>query len=276
MAPYNPEAPPCLRLRLEESLKPPPKENNGHVLDKKSIESWLKQNADIRINDLCLVVNMSTIIGLADLAEDEIIASNTLPLNITLENVRINLIEDRPPVNITSPGPVPLNLAIGRMHVKRDKNGILHIQPIETNLNEMAASNYPLTAALFRQPDTMQRERERDRELLSLQLIMQQIKLENDNLRKQLQNAKDNSENYRQKTKQETDALRSYLKAAQDDINILLEEKKALLDTIRSLQLQVTTLNVTKKSEGNSSSISCAPRDYALYSSHTKDDLKQN
>ncbi|XP_037882475.1 UHRF1-binding protein 1-like isoform X4 [Glossina fuscipes] len=251
LAPYNPEAPPCLRLRLEETLKPPPKENNGHVIDKKSIESWLTQNADMRINDVCLIVNMSTIIGLADLAEDEIIASNILPLNITLENVRINLIEDRPPVNITSPGPVPLNLAIGRMHVKRDKNGILHIQPIETNLNEMAASSYPLTAALFKQPDTIQRERERDRELLSLQLIMQQIKLENDNLRKQLQNAKDNSENYRQKTKQESDTLRSYLKAAQDEINMLVEENKALVDNIRSLKSEVNTQHGTK-----------APRDY--------------
>lgn len=42
---------------------------------------------------------------------------------------------------------------------------------------------------------------------------------------------------FRQKTKQENDVLRSYLKAAQDDITILLEEKKALLDTIRSLQV---------------------------------------
>lgn len=42
---------------------------------------------------------------------------------------------------------------------------------------------------------------------------------------------------YRHKTKQEADVLRSYLKAAQDDISILLEEKKALLDTIRSLQV---------------------------------------
>lgn len=44
--------------------------------------------------------------------------------------MRINLIEDRPPVNITSPGPVPINLAIGRMNLKRDKTGLLHIQPI--------------------------------------------------------------------------------------------------------------------------------------------------
>jgi len=44
--------------------------------------------------------------------------------------VRINLLEDRPPVNITSPGPVPINLCIGRMHLERDKNGLLQIQPI--------------------------------------------------------------------------------------------------------------------------------------------------
>lgn len=104
------------------------------------------------------------------------------------------------------------------MHLKRDKTGLLHIQPIgniieikinsniihmeifvipETNLNGAGAANYPLTAAMLKTPASSQRERERDRELLSLQLIMQQIKMDNDNLRKQLQNAKENSESYR-------------------------------------------------------------------------------
>lgn len=45
----------------------------------------------------------------------------------------------------------------------------------------------------------------------------------------------------RQKTKHESDVLRSYLKAAQDDISILLEEKKALLDTIRSMQVCINS-----------------------------------
>lgn len=47
-----------------------------------------------------------------------------------MENVKLNLNEDRPPVNITSPGPVPIRLAIGRMRIHRDKNGIVNIQPI--------------------------------------------------------------------------------------------------------------------------------------------------
>ncbi|XP_065355355.1 bridge-like lipid transfer protein family member 3B isoform X3 [Calliphora vicina] len=251
LAPYNPEAPPCIRLRLEETIKPP--KDVVNVGDKKAIQNWVSHHADIRVSDISLDLSMSTVIGLADLAEDEVISANILPLNVTVENVRINLIEDRPPVNITSPGPVPINLAIGRMHLKRDKTGLLLIQPIETNLNGAGMANYPLTAAMLKTPVSSQRERERDRELLSLQLIMQQIKLDNDNLRKQLQNAKENSESYRQKSKQETDVLRSYLKAAQDDIAILLEEKKALLDTIRSLQLQVTSMSMNnKKSEGNS------------------------
>ncbi|XP_034473082.1 UHRF1-binding protein 1-like isoform X2 [Drosophila innubila] len=240
LAPYNPEAPPCIRLRLEETLNMP-KEIEG-IIDRKRIQSWFTHHAEIRVKDINLDLSMSTVIGLGDLAEDEII-SEPMPLTINLENVRINLLEDRPPVNITSPGPVPINLCIGRMHLERDKNGLLQIQPIDTNLR--AQQQQAQGGALFGPP------RERDRELLSMQLVMQQMKLDNDQLRKQLVDSKVNTDNYRQRTKQETEVLRSYLKAAQDDISILLEEKKALLDTIRSLQMQMTSSNLSRKNDGN-------------------------
>ncbi|XP_067623450.1 bridge-like lipid transfer protein family member 3B isoform X2 [Eurosta solidaginis] len=228
LAPYNPELPPCIRLRLEETLNPPKVHIN--VTDKKTIQSWITHHAEVRVRDVNLDLSMSTVIGLGDLAEDEIITT-PLPVTVHVENVKLNLIEDRPPVNITSPGPVPIRLAIGRMRIHRDKNGIVNIQPIETSLNNAASANYPFTTATL-----TTRERDRDREVLSMQLVMQQLKMDNDNLRRQLVNAKENTECFRQKSKQENDVLRSYLKAAQDDISILLEEKKALLDTIRSLQ----------------------------------------
>ncbi|XP_032595090.1 UHRF1-binding protein 1 isoform X3 [Drosophila grimshawi] len=234
LAPYNPEAPPCIRLRLEETLNMP-KEIEG-IIDRKRIQSWFTHNAEIRVKDINLDLSMSTVIGLGDLAEDEII-SPPLPVTINLENVRINLLEDRPPVNITSPGPVPINLCIGRMHLERDKSGQLNIQPIDSNLS--ADQHQALSGALFGAP------RERDRELLSMQLVMQQMKLDNEQLRRQVVDCKSNTDQYRQKTKQETDVLRSYLKAAQDDISILLEEKKALLDTIRSMQLKYVSLKHT-------------------------------
>uniref|UniRef100_A0A0K8VNH0 UHRF1-binding protein 1-like n=1 Tax=Bactrocera latifrons TaxID=174628 RepID=A0A0K8VNH0_BACLA len=237
LAPYNPELPPCIRVRLEETLNLP--QGNVSITDKKSLQSWISHHAEVRVKDVNLDLSMSTVIGLGDLAEDEII-TNPLPVAIHVENVKLNLIEDRPPVNITSPGPVPIRLAIGRMRIHRDKNGIVNIQPIETGLNEAATINYPLTAAAL-----TPRDRERDREILSMQLVMQQLKMDNENLRKQLVNAKENADTYRQKCKQENDVLRSYLKAAQDDITILLEEKKALLDTIRSLQLNLNSRNIS-------------------------------
>ncbi|XP_016995913.2 bridge-like lipid transfer protein family member 3B isoform X3 [Drosophila takahashii] len=240
LAPYNPEAPPCIRLRLEETLNMP-KEIEG-LIDRKRIQSWITHHAEIRVKDINMDLSMSTVIGLGDLAEDEVI-SPPMPVTVNLENVRINLLEDRPPVNITSPGPVPINLCIGRMRLERDQNGLLNIQPIDTNMS--ATQHQALGSALFGAP------RERDRELLSMQLVMQQMKLDNDQLRRQLVDSKVNTDSYRQKTKQEADVLRSYLKAAQDDISILLEEKKALLDTIRSLQVQLTSSNMNRKSDGN-------------------------
>ncbi|XP_017130004.1 UHRF1-binding protein 1-like isoform X5 [Drosophila elegans] len=240
LAPFNPEAPPCIRLRLEETLNMP-KEIEG-IIDRKRIQSWITHHAEIRVKDINMDLSMSTVIGLGDLAEDEVITP-PMPVTVNLENVRINLLEDRPPVNITSPGPVPINLCIGRMRLERDQSGLLNIQPIDTNLS--AAQHQALGSALFGAP------RERDRELLSMQLVMQQMKLDNDQLRRQLVDSKINTDNYRQKTKQEADVLRSYLKAAQDDISILLEEKKALLDTIRSLQIQLSSSNISRKSDGN-------------------------
>lgn len=110
---------------------------------------------------------------------------------ILLENVRINLMEDRPPVNITSPGPIPINLKIGKMRIVRDETGLFQIQPlIEVSSSEtdgqMHTSCDNLNAAYQR--------KDRGRELLALQLVMQQLKLDNDVLRKQLTSTEKSSE----------------------------------------------------------------------------------
>lgn len=129
---------------------------------------------------------MSTVTGLSDLAEDEII-SKPLPMEIMLENLKITLIEDRPPINITSPGSVPINLQIGNMHVTRNELGIFEIQPTTYNATD-GPSNALSPMAIEKN------KRERDREMISLQLIMQQLKLDNDTLKKQLNSMEQTSE----------------------------------------------------------------------------------
>ena len=132
---------------------------------------------------------MSTIIGLGDLAEDEIIA-RPLPVEILLENLKLNLIEDRPPVNITSPGPFPINLHIGKLRVTRDEMGLLQIQPLELDKNVPDADADTAKNEDFghqQQQQQQQQQQTRDRELLSMQLVMQQLKNDNEQLKKQLE-----------------------------------------------------------------------------------------
>lgn len=66
---------------------------------------------------------------------------------------------------------------------------IMLFKPIDTNMSD--AQHQALGSALFGAP------RERDRELLSMQLVMQQMKLDNDQLRRQLVDSKVNTDNYR-------------------------------------------------------------------------------
>lgn len=119
---------------------------------------------------------MSTVIGLGDLTEDEVI-TRPLPVEILLRNVRLNLVEDRPPVNITSPGPVPINVTIGELKVMRDSDGVVHLQP-QTSVN---AFRIDLAGT-----GQQQLSQGREKEVLLLQLILKQLKLDNDSLRRQL------------------------------------------------------------------------------------------
>lgn len=143
-----------------------------------SIFSWFSHKAEVRAKDINLQLAMSTIVGLGDLAEDEIIPK-VLPVSIYLENIRLNLIEDRPPVNITSPGSLPINLEIGKMEIRRDEGGVFCIQP-----KSSWTGGFHTDASV--DCDDVRRERDRDREIVALQLIMQQLKLDNESLRRQL------------------------------------------------------------------------------------------
>jgi hypothetical protein len=46
-----------------------------------------------------------------------------------LDNIKLSLNEDRPSANITSPGPVPINLEVSELIISRGPDGIFHIEP---------------------------------------------------------------------------------------------------------------------------------------------------
>lgn len=114
-------------------------------------------------------------------------------IQVSLENVKLIIMEDRPPVNITSPGPIPINLQIGKMRLLRDSDGIFQLQPNDEKF-AATAENPATNKAPNNIDEGLFKRKERDRELISLQLIMQQLKLDNDNLKKQINNIEKDNE----------------------------------------------------------------------------------
>ena len=82
---------------------------------------------NVMVDKLETELSMSFVTNLVDMIEDELI-QQTAPLKLKLERSFICLNEDRPPANaLTSPGPIPLKLALSHLNVYRDENLVLHI-----------------------------------------------------------------------------------------------------------------------------------------------------
>ncbi|XP_026823557.1 UHRF1-binding protein 1 isoform X6 [Ooceraea biroi] len=100
-----------------------------NVHDKESVMNLFEDKLEIKVANVAMALSMSSVTGLADLAEDEIIPK-PIPVQIYVENISLRLNEDRPPNNITSPGPIPIDLNISKLRIARDLNGVFHIEPI--------------------------------------------------------------------------------------------------------------------------------------------------
>jgi hypothetical protein len=81
---------------------------------------------DLR-NDEAFVLHMSTVMELTAFFEDEIIPS-PFPMQIEIIGLNLELIEDRPSPNISSPGSVPINIAIPDiLPITRREDGVFLI-----------------------------------------------------------------------------------------------------------------------------------------------------
>lgn len=61
--------------------------------------------------------------------------------------MQLHLNEDRPPANITSPGPVPINMEIVRMFITRGEDGVFHIIPEKPY--ELSTSSSTISGKLY-------------------------------------------------------------------------------------------------------------------------------
>ncbi|XP_072383543.1 bridge-like lipid transfer protein family member 3B [Diabrotica undecimpunctata] len=210
---------PKVKLRLDHNL----------VVSKASVsetdltnrDSFAKLFSDlitIQVKDLMLNLNMSTVTGLADLVEDEVMPT-PFPIKMTVDNVKVHLNEDRPPVNITSPGPIPIDLNVTHMYITRTEDGVFNLFPCsksKTNSTNGQSAKKELVKV-----DSVSLNNDDLRRLMTFERISEENRL--------LRKTKEESD-------KEKDVLREYLKKSQDEVTRLLNEKQNLLDEIRRLQ----------------------------------------
>lgn len=109
------------------------------------------------VHDINLTLNMSTVMGLTDLIEDEVI-NPPIPIDVciwivlflvdlvvfikiyflsnpkvSLENICLKLNEDRPASNISSPGAIPIHVKLSGMKLYRSIDGTIIINPSIVN-----------------------------------------------------------------------------------------------------------------------------------------------
>ncbi|XP_068247106.1 bridge-like lipid transfer protein family member 3B isoform X2 [Palaemon carinicauda] len=119
----------CLKVRLETNLTPPTSEREKPVgISGAPLPVLLTPSLKGQVADLSMSMLMSTVSGLVDLIEDEVLPK-PLPIRMEVERVRLKLTEDRTPASITSPGSVPTQLWIPKMLIERDLDGVFTILP---------------------------------------------------------------------------------------------------------------------------------------------------
>lgn len=223
--PFDAGVHPKVKLRLNHHLK----QNCGFIkdstlVDRSTVLKWFENTVNVRLQTVNLTINASTLTGLTDLVEDEVYPT-PLPVTIFLEDVKLHINEDRPPCNITSPGPIPLDVVITKLVLHRNAAGVIEIQP-----------------ASYRDFDRSENE---NREAGTNKRLL----LEVEELRRRLAALEGLSEeNYRLKKEQlEVEAIRSKLNAAENRIDSLLENKKKLLDRLSNLEELHQTERNTKR-----------------------------
>ncbi|XP_051166558.1 UHRF1-binding protein 1-like isoform X3 [Leptopilina boulardi] len=202
-----------------------------NICDKQSVMALFKDHVNVKVSNVNLTLCMSSVTGLTDLVEDEIIPK-PIPVEILLENIGLTLNEDRPPNNITSPGPIPIDLVISRLRILRGIDGVFHIEPVVNTLLE-SHSNPILSNGTI--------QNRNDAELNNLRQSCKQFKSDNEELKRRLAALERFAdENSRLRfVKEESDMLRSCLEISQENISILMKEKKSLQETVTNLQGQL-------------------------------------
>ncbi|XP_054714302.1 LOW QUALITY PROTEIN: bridge-like lipid transfer protein family member 3B [Uloborus diversus] len=219
----------------------------------------------ILASNLYLQFQMNSISGLVEFFEDEMV-SKPMPSKIILDNLQLQLQEERPPSGLPSPSSAPLNISLPGCIIERTLDGTLSVLPLPhgyvlKNLGDLL-NHCSFNENVQKKVDTHKydcgSEDVADTSICDNssdeQLSITKLMRDNKELRSKL-NLMKNLEQENQILRQELNLLRNtvvddeklkQLLDSKNEIRRLEHEKNTLQETLRLLQKEVSRLEMEK------------------------------
>ncbi|NWI56517.1 URFB1 protein, partial [Calyptomena viridis] len=135
----------------------------------------------VLLHSCCTELCMSSLTGLGPFLEDEIVPE-VIPMEIEVVDAKITLKDDSPQVYPTSPGPLPIILAVDHVVVRRREDGVFYLteeQPVSVPEEQKAPAEPALaTPAAGARGLQLKQVPELQRELQTLKLALAEANMD--------------------------------------------------------------------------------------------------
>ena len=169
--------------------------------------------AHVKLTGLAASLLLSSMEGLSECFEDELVLP-PVPFLVELANSRVSLNNDLPPRLLSAPPPIPINVAIESISIRRNQDGLLNIKAIDL-CSDLADINEPPTMTVTGQDSVSPSE-------LSLS---------------------DSVSSRIERLENEKQTLQAQLSVSRTALRSVHEERQALLHTIARLQQELSISN---------------------------------
>jgi hypothetical protein len=126
-----------LRVRMEQKMDFSPEQVDLSGSLREAVASATEAWIEASLTHLSLSLQLSSVTGLTAFIEDEL-AAPVVPLFINLRDIECSLIEDRPPVRVGGPPPIPappMVVRVKHLLVQRNHCGVISVGVNESNPN---------------------------------------------------------------------------------------------------------------------------------------------
>ncbi|XP_064634277.1 bridge-like lipid transfer protein family member 3B isoform X2 [Lineus longissimus] len=194
----------------------------------------------IKAKDVMLDIAMSSVQGLGEVMEEEVVPP-TIPMLIEVNNTQISMMEDRPPSFRHTAAPIPVDLLIQNLVIRRNEDGVINIQggPRPMSLKSISSISLPTpdSATFSANPEMSPTQDEKDEGSESLLLRLVSSKKEMHQKDRTIDGLRNQIEKLKLETSKMTEVQEKYNQLT-EQVEVDGVSNSALLEKVKMLELE--------------------------------------